>query len=106
MVDHAGQARRLADYIVSLELGFSRQQDASVVGGYGEGFDVANGSFEGTARDGYGGFGWRYFEDGVERVMDSAGAADRFPRRSGDEEGIHKRTLPQCHSRIAQRVRR
>jgi len=76
MVDHAGQARRLADYIVSLELGFSRQQDANVVSGYGEGFDVANGSFEGAARDGYGGFGWRYFEDGVERVMDSAGAAD------------------------------
>jgi len=76
MVDHAGQAKRLADYIVSLKLGFSRQQDASVVNGYGAGFDVANGSFEGAARDGYGGFGWRYFEDGVERVMDAAEASD------------------------------
>ncbi len=76
MVDQAGQTERLADYIVSLDLGFSRQHDSSVVNGYGEGFDVANGSFEGAARDGYGGFGWRYFEDGVERVMDSAGAAD------------------------------
>jgi len=76
MVDQAGQANRLADYIVSLDLGFSRQQEVSVVSGYGTSFDVANGSFEGAAQDNYGGFGWRYFTDGVERVMDSAGAVD------------------------------
>lgn len=76
MVDHAGQARRLAQYIESLQLGFELRQDAEVVSGYGRGFDVANGSFEGGARDGYGGFGWRYFEDGVERVRDAGGAAN------------------------------
>jgi hypothetical protein len=76
MVDHAGQARHLARHIESLGLGFSIQQDAEVVSGYGIGQNVANGGFEGAARDGYGGFGWRYFEDGVERVRDPLGAKD------------------------------
>ncbi len=76
MVDHAGQARFLASYIETLGLGFSMQQDAEVVAGYSGSFDVANGSFEGASRDGYGAFGWRYFEDGVERIHDPEGAAD------------------------------
>ena len=76
MINQAGQAERLADYIVSLDLGFSRQRAADVVSGYGDGFDVVNGSFEYAARDGYDGFGWRYYTDGVERVMDAAKASD------------------------------
>jgi len=76
MINQAGQAERLIDHIESLDLGFSRQRDAEVFSGYGKGFAVANGSFEYAARDGYDGFGWRYFTDGVERVMDSAGAVD------------------------------
>ncbi|MBT8099829.1 MAG: hypothetical protein KJO82_08765, partial [Gammaproteobacteria bacterium] len=76
MVDHAGQAERLAAYIGSLNLGFVVKQPPEVITGYGKGFDFANGSFEGGARDGYGGFGWRYFEDGVKRVHDPKNAAD------------------------------
>jgi lysophospholipase L1-like esterase len=54
MVDHSGQAARLANHIVSLDLGFALQRGLDVVAGYGNGYGVANGSFEGAARDGYG----------------------------------------------------
>ncbi|MEM7431250.1 MAG: SGNH/GDSL hydrolase family protein [Pseudomonadota bacterium] len=76
MIDHAGQAEHLAKTIVDLGLGFKIQRPVDVVSGYSGTFDVINGSFEHIARDGYGGFGWRYFEDGVERVHDVNGAAD------------------------------
>lgn len=91
MVDHAGQARHLARHIESLGLGFSIRQDAEVVSGYGIGQDVANGGFERAARDGYGGFGWRYFEDGVERVRDPLGAKDgEHFIRLGPGEIVHQ----------------
>ena len=91
MVDHAGQAERLADYITSLALGFTVERKPEVVSGYGLGFGFANGSFEGGARDGYGGFGWRYFEDGVERIRDADSAADgEHFIRLGAAESIHQ----------------
>ena len=91
MIDHAGQAVRLANYIESLYLGFSIEREPEVVSGYGKGFDLANGSFEGSGRDGYGGFGWRYFEDGVERVADADAAADgEHFIRLGTAESVHQ----------------
>ena len=76
MVEHAGQARLLAQHIVSLNLGFEQLNDADVFDGFGRNFDVANGSFEQTAADGYLAFGWRYYEDGAERIDDRGAAAD------------------------------
>lgn len=90
MVDHSGQAGRLAAHIASLGLGFSVQRGLDVVDGYGSGYDVANGSFEGGARDGYGGFGWRYHADGVERVaVDDAADGDYVIRLDAGEE-VHQ----------------
>ncbi|MBN8431298.1 hypothetical protein JF535_10600 [Microbulbifer salipaludis] len=76
MVEHAGQARLLAEHITNLGLGFSIVQPAEIFDGFGRNFDVANGSFEYAARTGFEAFGWRYVDDGVERVYDPAGAAD------------------------------
>jgi len=91
MVDHAGQARYLATYIESLGLGFSIHGDMDVVDGFSGTFDVANGSFEGAARDGYGGFGWRYFADGVERIHDAESAADgEYFIRLKQDELVHQ----------------
>ncbi|MGI9221286.1 MAG: GDSL-type esterase/lipase family protein [Woeseiaceae bacterium] len=92
MVDHSGQAGRLARHIVSLDLGFSLQQGLDVVDGYGDGIGVANGSFEGSARDGYGGFGWRYYEDGVERVMIDDAAEGDYVIRLAENELVHQCT--------------
>ncbi len=91
MVDHAGQAVSLARHIEGLDLGFSITRDAEVVSGYSGTFDVANGGFEGAARDGYGAFGWRYFEDGVERIKDGENAAEGdFFIRLGVGELVHQ----------------
>ena len=90
MVDHSGQARLLANHIVSLDLGFTLKRDLDVVDGYGDGFGVANGSFEGSARDGYGGFGWRYFTDGVERVSVADAAQGDYVIRLEGNELVHQ----------------
>ena len=37
---------------------------------------LANGSFESVAKDNFNSFGWRYFEDGVERIYDPESAFD------------------------------
>ncbi|MHC5184764.1 MAG: GDSL-type esterase/lipase family protein [Planctomycetota bacterium] len=79
MVEHAGEARILADHILSLGLGFAQVQDAEIFNPFGDGFDVANGSFEKKAigRTGFNAFGWRYYDDpGVSRVYDPAVAPD------------------------------
>jgi len=90
MVDHSGQAGRLANYIASLDLGFTLQRGLDVVDGYGEAYGVANGSFEGAARDGYGGFGWRYYTDGVERVAINDAADGNFVIRLENDELVHQ----------------
>ena len=90
MVDHSGQAGRLANYIASLDLGFTLQRGLDVVDGYGEAYGVANGSFEGAARDGYGGFGWRYYTDGVERVAINDAADGNFVIRLENDERVHQ----------------
>lgn len=75
MIEHAGQARLLAQHIASLGIGFTIQQDAEIFDGFGRNFNVANGSFEGVGTTGFKAFGWRYVDDGVERVC-GAGASD------------------------------
>jgi lysophospholipase L1-like esterase len=90
MVDHSGQAGLLANYIASLDIGFSIKRGLDVMNGYGVGFDVANGSFEAVARDGYGGFGWRYFTDGVERAAVSDAADGDYVIRLEREELVHQ----------------
>jgi len=90
MVDHSGQAGLLAEHIVSLGLGFSLQRGLDVVDGYGEGYGVANGSFEGSARDGYEGFGWRYHADGVERIAIGDAADGDYVIRLETDERVHQ----------------
>ena len=90
MVDHAGQAGRLANYIASLDLGFSLQRELEVVDGYGDRYGLANGSFEGAARDGYGGFGWRYYTDGVERMAIDDAADGGYVIRLETDELVHQ----------------
>ena len=77
---------------MSLGLGFELQQGLDVVDGYADGYGVANGSFEGAARDGYGGFGWRYYEDGVERVMIGDAADGDYVIRLEQDELVHQCT--------------
>lgn len=76
MVEYGGQARVLAEHIESLNLGLSVQQDAGIFDGLGRDFDVANGSFESIAKGGFNAFGWRYYDDGVERVCGTGEASD------------------------------
>ena len=90
MVDHSGQAGRLARHIAGLDIGFTLQRGLDVVDGYGDGYDVANGSFEGGARDGYGGFGWRYYTDGVERVAIDDAADGDYVIRLEPGELVHQ----------------
>jgi lysophospholipase L1-like esterase len=74
MAEHGGQARFLAEAIADLDLGFEIVRPVGHIDGWGRNFDVANGGFEESARSGFNGFGWRYADDGVERIRDPAGA--------------------------------
>lgn len=76
MVEHSGEARILADHIVSLGQGFAQQKNPEVFDGFGRNFDVANGSFEDLAASGFKAFGWRYQAvAGVDRIFSPTGAA-------------------------------
>lgn len=69
--DHAGMADYLVNHLGAVMGWVAKPPD--VLSGYGQGGDVANGSFEGVAP--FGGWGWRYFDDpGVSRVFDPARA--------------------------------
>jgi PKD repeat protein/lysophospholipase L1-like esterase len=72
--DHSGQAHMLAQHIASLNPAWSIKHANDIVDGFGRNGDFANGSFEYAAP--FGGFGWRYVEDGVERLYDPVNAAD------------------------------
>ena len=76
MVEHAGQSRLLANHISQLNQNWSIMSDAEVFNPFGNQNLIANGNFEEAAADGFNSFGWRYFEDGVERVNDSDSAAE------------------------------
>ena len=72
--DHSGQAYILLDHITALNSDWQQVNAGDIVDGFGRNWDVANGSFEHAAP--FGGFGWRYRKDGVERIHDPDGAAD------------------------------
>jgi len=72
--DHSGQAHILVDHIAGLNPEWSQVQPCEIIDGFGKNGGLSNGSFEHGAP--YGGFGWRYFEDGVERIFDASEADD------------------------------
>ncbi|MEE4173514.1 MAG: GDSL-type esterase/lipase family protein [Xanthomonadales bacterium] len=93
MAEHGGQARFLAEAIADLDLGFEIVRPVGYIDGWGRHFDVANGGFEESARSGFNGFGWRYADDGVERIHDPASAFDGayFIRLEAGEQ-VHQGT--------------
>ena len=93
MVEHAGQARLLAQHIQALNIGFHPQQLPEVFDGFGHNFNVANGSFEDAALAGYNSFGWRYHENGAQRIFDKHTAYDGdFFVRLQPGQNIHQGT--------------
>ena len=71
--DHSGEAHQLMDHLLAVNPAWVQVVPNDIIDGFGRNFNVANGSFEHRAP--FGGFGWRYRLDGVERVHDAAGAA-------------------------------
>ena len=72
--DHSGEAYVLLDHITKLNPEWKQVNPGDIIDGFGRDWDFANGSFEYSAP--FGGFGWRYYEDGVERIHDPDSAAD------------------------------
>jgi hypothetical protein len=71
--DHAGMARILAEHLATINPAWRAVRRMDVMDGFGRQGDVANGGFEFAAP--FGGFGWRYFQDGTVRVH----APDKSP---------------------------
>lgn len=72
--DHAGMAVSLAEHLQKLNPAWKPVRASDVMDGFGRDGNVANGSFEHVAP--FGGYGWRYFQDGAQRIHD--------PRQSPD----------------------
>jgi len=89
MVEQAGQARILANHIVSLGLGFELNQDAEIFNRFSGTFDVANGSFEAVAKAGFNSFGWRYVDQDSVRIKGDAADGDYYVRLSNGKR-IHQ----------------
>jgi hypothetical protein len=89
--DHSGQAYILLDHIRGLNPDWKQVKPGDIIDGFGRDGDFANGSFDYSAP--FGGFGWRYYEDGVERIHDPDQAADGdyFIRLEEGEE-VHQPT--------------
>ncbi len=89
--DHSGEAYVLLDHISGLNPDWQQVNPGDIIDGFGRNWDFANGSFEYSAP--FGGFGWRYYTDGVERVYDPGNApdGDYFIRLSAGEE-VHQPT--------------
>ncbi|RLD71563.1 MAG: hypothetical protein DRI98_04805 [Bacteroidetes bacterium] len=89
--DHSGEAHVLLDHIKSLNPEWDQVNQGDIIDGFGHKWDFANGSFEYDAP--FGGFGWRYYTDGVERIQDpdQAAAGDYYIRLEAGEE-VHQPT--------------
>jgi len=89
--DHSGQAYVLLDHIRELNPEWEQVNEGDIIDGFGRNWDLANGSFEYSAP--FGGFGWRYYEDGVELILDPDQAAngDYYIRLESGEE-VHQPT--------------
>ena len=89
--DHSGEAYVLLDHIYGLNPEWKQVNPGDIIDGFGRNWDFTNGSFEHSAP--FGGFGWRYYEDGVERIHDPGQAADgEFYIRLGTGEEVHQPT--------------
>ena len=87
MVEHAGQAQILANHITQLNPEWSIISDQELFYPFSTQNLISNGSFENIARDNFNSFGWRYFEDGAERIYnpDSAFDGDHFVQLDAGE---------------------
>jgi len=72
--DHAGMAVQLVEHLEALNPAWKRLNECDVMNGFARDGSVANGGFEQVAP--FGGYGWRYSEDGAERIVDSESAAE------------------------------
>jgi len=89
--DHSGETHVLADHLEAINPAWAAVNPNDIVDGFGRNWDFANGSFEHQAP--FGAYGWRYFTDGVERVNDSANAADgNYFIRLDQGEHVHQPT--------------
>ncbi|HIA48857.1 MAG TPA: hypothetical protein EYN96_13030 [Candidatus Hydrogenedentes bacterium] len=89
--DHSGQAHLLVEHVASVNPAWAQVNPADVADGFGRRGDFANGSFEHAAP--FGGFGWRYRKDGVERIQDTQSASyGDFYIRLEEGEFVHQPT--------------
>jgi len=89
--DHSGEAHMLVEHLESINPAWVPIQANDIIDGFGRDGDFANGSFEHVAP--FGGFGWRYFEDGVERINDPQNAVDgSYYIRLEQGEQVHQPT--------------
>jgi hypothetical protein len=89
--DHSGQSYLLLDHIYELNPEWKQVNPGDIIDGFGRNWDFANGSFEHAAP--FGAFGWRYSEDGVERIHDPGQAADgAYYIRLEEGEEVHQPT--------------
>ncbi|MEC9148674.1 MAG: hypothetical protein VX470_07525, partial [Planctomycetota bacterium] len=96
--DHAGMARFLAEHLETVCPDWKAIRSMDVLDGFGRNGDVANGSFEEVAP--FGGFAWRYFQEGAIRVHDPAGSsAGEWFLRLPEKSQVHQPT-PASKSRF------
>jgi hypothetical protein len=87
--DHSGEAHQLMDHLAAVNPSWVPVAPNDIIDGFGRHFDVANGGFEHQAP--FGGFGWRYKDDGVRRINDPAGAAEgRYYIQLGPGKQVHQ----------------
>ena len=72
--DHGGMAHTLAAHLATINPAWKIRHKSDVFDGFSRDGDVANGSFEQVAP--FGGFGWRYRDNGITRVHDPAQSPD------------------------------
>jgi lysophospholipase L1-like esterase len=92
MIEHGGQARLIAQHLLDQDLGFTQIADADVFNGFGVDGNVANGSFEHKAPGEYSAFGWRYAEDGVERIASDEAQDGNYFIRLAEGIEVHQGT--------------
>jgi hypothetical protein len=87
--DHSGEAHQLVDHLAGINPAWAQVALNDIIDGFGRDFDVANGSFEHRAP--FGGFGWRYRLDGVDRIHDPADSAHgEYYIRLAQGEEVHQ----------------
>jgi len=89
--DHSGQAHMLANHIASLDEAWSIKYSNDIIDGFGRNGDFANGGFEYQAP--FGGYGWRYKDNGVELIKNEAQASEgQYYIRLAEGTEVHQPT--------------